>query len=398
MSLLENALRSAITPSNTLQGLLNFGYGGLTESSRKVNQKTSLTISAFYCGINTLANSIAILPFSVIQKTDNTTDYLVDHPVTRVLKGRTNNYSSPFVFKHVMAVAVLMRGNAYAKIERDEVTGNITSLTYMEPDLTTVVDINGQNNYYYKGESLLASEVLHVPGFSFDGKKGKSVLEFAADNLGTTLNAQKYSSTILENQGLSYGVIETEKVMTPDIKDAVGKAFSKRLSAMDPHRAAVLDEGMQYKRITLTPEESKFIETYANGISDIARWLSMPRHKLHIEGEGGYNALTQMELDYLQSAVMPLAEKFKQEFDHKLFTQDEKAQSINVHQNFKKLLQVDPTSRAQYYKDMTFVKAITPNEIRKLEDLNPYEDGDDFLQMANLLNEQQIQKQIEDEN
>ena len=397
MSILESALRSALTPSNTLQGLLSYGYGGLTKSSQKVNQRTSLTISAFYCGINTLANSIAILPFSVIQTDDDATQYLTDHPVNKVLRKRANNYFSPFVLKHIMVVSVLMRGDAFARKVYDE-DGFVVALEYMEYDHTSVLDYDGQNFYYYKGQILLPSEVLHVPGFSFDGKCGKSVLEFAADNIGNTLNAQKYSSTTLENQGLSYGVIETEKSMNPEIKEAVGKAFSKRLSDKNVHRSAVLDEGMQYKRITLTPEESKFIETYANGVEDIARWLSMPRHKLHIAGEGGYNALIQMEQDYLQSAVMPLAERFKQEFDYKLFTESERDNNISVHQNFKKLLQVDPKSTAQYYKDMTFVKAITPNEIRKLEDMNPSEGGDEFLQMANLLNEQQIKKQLEDEN
>jgi len=167
---------------------------------------------------------------------------------------------------------------------------------------------------------------------------------------------------------------------------------------MNKHRAAVLDEGMQYKRIGLNPEESKFIETYASGTEDIARWLHIPNHKLRIKGEGGYNSMVQMEQDYLQSAVKPIAQKIKEELDFKLFTNSEKEKSIAIDQNFKILLQVDPKSRAEYYKSMVFLKAMTPNEIRVLESLNPYDDGNQFLQMSNLLNEEQMKKLLADES
>jgi HK97 family phage portal protein len=167
---------------------------------------------------------------------------------------------------------------------------------------------------------------------------------------------------------------------------------------MNKHRAAVLDEGMKYNKIGLNPEESKFIETYASGTEDIARWLHIPNHKLRIKGEGGYNSMVQMEQDYLQSAVKPLAQKIKEELEYKLFTDPEKADYIRVDQNFKILLQVDPKSRAEYYKSMVFLKAMTPNEIRVLESLNPYPDGDQFLQMSNLLNEEQIKKLLDDES
>jgi phage portal protein BeeE len=119
---------------------------------------------------------------------------------------------------------------------------------------------------------------------------------------------------------------------------------------------------------------------------------------LRIKGEGGYNSMVQMEQDYLQSAVKPIAQKIKEELDFKLFTNSEKEKSIAIDQNFKILLQVDPKSRAEYYKSMVFLKAMTPNEIRVLESLNPYPDGDQYLQMSNLLNEEQMKKLLADES
>ena len=104
-----------------------------------------------------------------------------------------------------------------------------------------------------------------------------------------------------------------------------------------------------------------------------------------------------MEIDYLQRGVMPLAERFKQELDRKTFTEFERNNGYYIHQNYKKLLQVDPKSRAQFYKDMYFMSAICPDEIRELEDMNPREDGEgkQFVQLQNVLNEEQIKKELQ---
>ena len=396
MSVFQNALRSVVSAQTFVGGFPGFSYG-LTESAKKVNVRSALTLSAFYSGIDMIANSIAILPHSVCQKTEGNIKYLKDHPVNYLLNNRPNHHQSPFGFKHLIAFTVLTRGNYFAGIVTDE-SGNKIALDFWDPGLVTVIDHEGKLFYSYKSEMYSAYEVFHVSGLSFDGKLGKSVLEFAADNLGVTLNAQKFGSSSLEDQGLSYGVIETDKVLKAPAKDAIGSAFEKRLTSMNKHRAAVLDEGMKYSKIGLNPEESKFIETYASGTEDIARWLHIPNHKLRIKGEGGYNSMVQMEQDYLQSAVKPLAQKIKEELEYKLFTDTEKLDYIAVDQNFNILLQVDPKSRAEYYKSMVFLKAMTPNEIRVLESLNPYDGGNQFLQMSNLLNEEQIKKLLADES
>lgn len=118
---------------------------------------------------------------------------------------------------------------------------------------------------------------------------------------------------------------------------------------------------------------------------------------LHVPGEGGYNFLVQMTISYLQHALQPISEKFKQEGNRKLLTRSERAFGLYINHNYKKLLQVDPKARTEYYRNMVMVKAMTPNEIRELEDMNPYEGGDEVLQMLNMQTPTQIKKTLENE-
>jgi HK97 family phage portal protein len=360
-----------------------------------VNVNSSLTLSAFYCGVDTISNSLALLPTSVFQKKEDQREHFPAHPADYLLYAEPNQYMTAFTFKKIMCIAVLLRGNAYALIVRDN-AGNINALQYLDPDMVTVIENNGKLFYKYKSNVYAADEILHIPGFSFNGITGKSVIAYAADSLGVALSAQKFGSDSLHNRGISHGVLETDKSLDPGPKKNISNAFAGALNGGEMHRSAVLDEGMKYKPLSLKPAEAQFIETYAAGIQDVARWLGIPSFKLHIEGEGGYNFLVQMSIEYLQTGVMPRAQAFKEELQRKLFTKAERSNGLYINQNYKKLLQADPKARGQFYKDMVFLKAMTPNEVRELEDMNPYDGGDEFLQMSNLLNEQQVKTLIKD--
>lgn len=402
-NLFNAAARNLVTPqkrSATTSGsfwpFFNFGS---TEGGKKVNTNSALTISAFYCGINTIANSIAMLPMSVYKKDGKNRNHYPEHAADYLLYREPNSLMTAFTFKFIMAVSLLMRGNAYALIVRNA-AGAIIAYKYLDSDNVTVILNNGKLFYKYNNNKVpfSADEIIHIPGFSFDGITGRSVLEYAADNIGVSLAAQKFGSDSLGDRGVGHGVLETDLSVKADKKKEISDVFEGRLNTGGKFRAPLLDEGFKYKPITLNPQEAQFIETYASGIGDVARWLGIALHKLHVPGEGGYNFIVQMSIEYLQSAVMPMGEKFKQEFERKSFTRTERQSGVYINLNYKKLLQADPEARGKFYKDMIFVKAITPNEIRELEDMNPIDGNDDLLQMSNLLNETQIKKLVTDEN
>lgn len=398
-NIFNSAIADLVTPQkrsgsvgSSLASFFNFN---LTEGAKKVNTHSSLTLSPYFCAINAIANSIALLPMSVFLEEGKSKSLKKDHPVHYLVYREPNNYMTAFTFKFIMAKAIFEYGNAYALILRDGL-GNVAKLIYLNPAEVDVIENNRNLYYKFKGEIYTAYEILHVPGFSFDGVTGKSIIHYAADNLGVSLAAQNFASSSLNDRGLGLGVIESEKDVVKKKKEEIADAVAGRFSAGNKFRVAMLDEGMKYKSIALTPAEAQFVETYMSGIGDIARWFNIPLHKLHVSGEGGYNFLVQMSLEYLQTAVMPLAEKFKQEFERKLFTSTERRKGIHLNLNYKKLLQADPKARAQYYKDLYYLGAINANEIRQLEDMNPREDeyGDDYVQMSNVINEKLLEKQL----
>lgn len=372
-----------------------FGFvPGISSNKKVITPTHSLKLSAFWCGVNTIANSIALLPKHVFIQQDGNVEQLENHPVTNLIFRTPNRCMTAFKFWFSYAASILVKGNGFAQIIRNG-NGFPVELVLHHPEDVTVLQNNGELFYKVQGINnlLFSDEMLHVPGFSFDGLVGRSVIQYAADNMHTTLSADEFALDAFENRARTQGVIETDYTnLNPQEKKNIKEILEYQLNTGDTDRVTVLDNGMKYKAISLSPNEMKFIEAKASGVEDIARWLNIPLYKLHAKGEGGYNFLVQMSIEYLDSAVQPLAQPIKEEIERKLLSNRERTNGHNVQFNYKKLLETDPKSRAQYYKDMVMIKAMNPNEVRKFENMNPYDGGDQFLQMANMLNQDQIEK------
>lgn len=351
----------------------------------------SLKISAFWCGVTTIANSLAILPKHVMQKRDGKMERVAAHPVDFIIHNEPNTYMTAFSFWFSFAINLLMKGAGFAGIIRNG-NGDIVRMELWATHEVVIIEHKNQLFYKYKGNVYFSHEVYHVPNFSFNGVNGRSVIQYAADNMGTTLAADEFAASSYEDKGISFGILETDKELNEKGKANLSKIFGQSLNTGDKHRLSVFDEGMKYKRISLTPAESEFIAAKASGVEDIARWLNIPLHKLHTPGEGGYNFLVQMSIEYVQSAVLPLGQKIKEEAQRKLLSDTEKKSGHYIFLNYRKLLEADPSSRAQYFKDMVYIKAMNPNEVRAAEDMNPYDGGDEFLQMTNMQTQEQIKK------
>ena len=374
------------------------GGTATTKAGKNITPHSSLKISAFWCGVNTIANSIAMLPKHIYNKSNNSRKALQDHPVDFLIHREPNSCMTAYNFWFSIAVCAKVRGKGFAKIIRNG-AGAATQLELLHPDEVTVLKKDGQLWYRIAGEKKLffSDEIFHITDFSWDGITGVGVIQYAADSMSISLAADTYGAEAFSDRGVSYGVLETDKDLGEKGEESIRKLFSTRMNSNDKHKLAVFDEGMKYKRIALSPAEAQFIETKATGVEDIARWLNIPLHKLHAKGEGGYNFLVQMSIEYISSAVMPLAQRIKEETERKLLTPEAKAKGDFVFINYRKLLEADPKSRGEYYKMMYMVGAYNADEIREKEDESPREDGkgNEYFHMGNMMSNAQLQKDLE---
>lgn len=394
----------AVRGTDLKSGIFPFllGSAATTDAGKRVGIEASLKLSAVYCAVEVLSNSMAMLPVTVEQRSGDNRDTLENHPLLQILNNQVNSYLTSFQFRKIMMRSLLLRGNAYALIVRNEQSGSLERLQYVDPGLVYVSwnEVTDQISYHYRGKDYSPQDIIHLKINSHNGVLGRSIIHYAADSLGVSLNAIEFASSAYGAKGLMMGVIESDKQdISPANKVALANGFRTQMAVRDPYRVAVLDEGMKYKKISITPQEAQFVEAYANGIEDVARWFNVPPHKLMHLTNANYSNILQMDLSFLNSAVLPYVIDLEQEFTFKLLSDLEKFNNTCINFNETALLRMDPKTRGEFLRAMVLSGVWTQNEARVESGKNPVQGVgyDDLLTPVNVQGQEQIIKTLQDE-
>lgn len=375
--------RSASPNMNPVgSSLFSFGLG-LTGGVSAATANEALTLSAYYNAVDILSSDIAKLPKSVFKKEGDARHKQADHPVNYLLSVRPNPKMTPFDFWKVIELLRIHKGNAFVRIIRNANTGFQTAWDILDNQHMQVFETADKLYYKYKGEIIDSADILHFKGFTLDGKIGVGVVTYAASQLGVSLENQAYGNTIYKNRGISYGVIESDLNVTPGNKKLISEGFTAKLSEQNPHKAPVLDEGMKYKSISISPAEAQFLETNKNGIIEVCRWLNIAPHKLKDLSQGNYSNIYQQSIEHVQDSVLPRVIAKEQELDYKCFTEKERGDFYTKF-NIAVLLRGDLAAKATFYTSMVYAGIYTRNEIRALEDYNPIDGLSEPLQAVNM--------------
>ena len=352
-------------------------------SNTLATENSALTLSAFYNAIDILSSDIAKLPKQVFKKEGENRNKFTEHPVNFLLSTRPHPKMTPYDFWKTIEALRLLKGNAFAEIIRNANTGTAVAWTIRDNKDIQVLETEEKLYYKYKDRLIDSADMLHFKGFSLDGKVGVGVVTYAAAQLGVSLENQSYGSTIYKNRGVSYGVIESDGPIIDDNKRKISEGFTAKLSEQNPHKAPVLDEGLKYKSISITPAEAQFLETNKNGIIEVCRWLNIAPHKLKELGSANYSNIYQQSIEHVQDSVLPRVISKEQELDYKCFSEKERATTY-IKFNINVLLRGDLSAKGDYYTKMILNGSMVRNEVRAFEDMNPLDGLDEPLQPLNM--------------
>lgn len=385
------------TQPTTVSSAGLFGFGSVTKNGVVVSEKSALTLSAFYNGIEIITNDFAKLPKAVFQKIENSRIKLNNHPVQYLIATKPNQYMTSFMFDKVMLQYTLLKGNAYAYIERDNNAQPI-ALQIIDQDLTPVEVIkhNSKLYYHFGNKTLSADDMVHVPGFSFNGITGIGVVTHAANSIGVSLSSQEFSTDYYNKKGIGKGVLTAASNMDADAKIRYSKAMSEALSQNNSDFGiAIADEMNAFQHIRISPQESQFLLTNKYGIEEVARWLNIPPNKLKSLDNVNNSITENNEIQHVSDSIVPHARKFEQEYNAKLFTKKEQLAGIYVKANEAALLRADKKTQAEFLSKMVNSKVMTPNEARAILEMNNLPEGDELLQPVNLQTESQFQQKLD---
>lgn len=274
MSILSGLFRSRDKPikDRTSGSAYTFLMGGST-AGKNVNERSAMQMTAVYACVRILSEAIAGLPLHMYRyKDEGGKEKALDHNLYQLLHDEPNPEMTSFVFRETLMTHLLLWGNAYAQIIRNG-KGEVIALYPLMPNRMTVNrDSYGMLYYQYQksnddaptmeGSSVILSpsEVLHVPGLGFDGLVGYSPIAMAKNAIGLSIAAEEYGAKFYANGAAPSGVLEHPGVLKDPakVRDSWNAAFG---GSSNSHKVAVLEEGLKYMPISISPNEAQFLET-----------------------------------------------------------------------------------------------------------------------------------------
>ena len=385
--------KSSRNPSAKNLGGSSFLWGGTT-SGKVVNERTAMQMTAVYSCVRILSEAIAGLPLFVYKYgTDGSKEKYLDHPLWRVLHDEPNPEMTSFVFRETMMNHLLLTGNAYAQIIRNA-RGEVVALYPLMPDRVTVDrDSKGRLYYrYYKcsdeapevGKAKQAdivfapTDILHVLGLGYDGLVGYSPIAMAKNAVGLAMAAEEYGAKFFANGAAPSGVLEHPgTIKDPErIRQSWQSTFG---GSANSNKIAVLEEGLKYTPIAISPEQAQFLETRKFQINEIARLFRVPPHMLADLEKSSFSNIEQQSLEFVKYTLDPWVIRWEQAMNKSLLLDSEK-RTVFTKFNVDGLLRGDYASRMTGYATARQNGWMSANDIRELENLDriPAEQGGDL--------------------
>ncbi len=391
MGLLKNIFKARDKPENRTPGSsYSFFFGG-SSSGKPVNEHTAMQMTAVYSCVRILAEAVAGLPLHLYKYTDSGgKEKALSHPLYFLLHDEPNPEMSSFVFRETLMSHLLLWGNAYAQIIRNG-KGEVLALYPLMPNRMRVDRDSKGNLYYsytrYQDEAptmngltvtLNPSDVLHIPGLGFDGLVGYSPIAMAKNAIGLAMATEEYGAKFFANGAAPGGVLEHPgTIKDPQkIKDSWNMAYQGSGNA---HRVAVLEEGMKYQPIGISPEQAQFLETRKFQINEIARIFRVPPHMVGDLEKSSFSNIEQQSLEFVKYTLDPWVIRWEQAISRSLLRGTEKRQYFSKF-NVDGLLRGDYVSRMNGYATARQNGWMSANDIRELENLDriPAELGGDL--------------------
>lgn len=401
MGLINKLFKSMDHPkidNRTVGSSYSFYMGG-SSAGKNVNERSAMQMTAVYSCVRILAEAIAGLPLHLYRyKEDGGKERAIDNNLYHLLHDEPNKEMSSFIFRETLMTHLLLWGNAYAQIIRNG-KGEVAALYPLMPNKMQVDrDENGELYYIYTRSSdeaktmegvtvyLTPRDVLHIPGLGFDGLVGYSPIAMAKNAIGLAIATEEYGAKFFANGAAPSGVLEHPgTIKDPSrLRENWNSTFG---GSANSGKVAVLEEGMKYTPISISPEQAQFLETRKFQIDEIARIFRVPPHMVGDLEKSSFSNIEQQSLEFVKYTLDPWVIRWEQSLSRALLNEDEKRKYFFKF-NLEGLLRGDYESRMSGYAVARQNGWMSANDIRELENMDkiPAEDGGDlYLINGNML-------------
>lgn len=344
-----------------------------------ITVQTAESISAVYAAVAAISESVGSLPLDVYRRTDDGRDKARTHPLYALLHDAPNEWQTALEFREQLQRHILLRGNAYARI-RWSGAGRVQALEPVNPDSVSILRNPASERLVYeytdrhgKLQRLTADEMLHIKFHSDDGVLGRSPIQVARDTLGLALAERTHGAKMFEQGTKLSGVIETAPGTTKEQAAQIRESWAAGQAGVNNHgKTPVLPQGAKYSTVSMTLEDSEWIEARRLSVEEVARLFRVPPVLIGDLREANYSNAVELGRYFVTHTLRRHLVAWEQAINRTLL-----GSGFFAEHNVEGLLRGDSLNRAQFYQRGIEDRWLLPSEVRRMENLPPVEGIDD---------------------
>lgn len=345
------------------------GEAGFSHTGEPINDDTALNVVSYYAAVRLLADTIASLPWHEYRKRNGVRELSDPQPqiITDPYIGETGD-DTAFDWKHSVMVSLAMRGNFYGLITRRDRLEFATEIMPLHPDWVhkRYDRRRGRVVVTVQGEEVPAADVFHIKGFTPPGAlEGLSPIGLARHSIGLGLAAQRFGGQWFRDGAAPSGQIITDQPMDPDqVKQAQQQWIATHGGRRLP---AVMSGGLRYEPISITPEDSQFLQTRQFTVTEMAMLVGVPPYLLgDVEKSTSFGrGIEQQSIGFVTYNLRSWLTRVEARVTR------ERPRGRFVRFTVEGLLRGDTLSRYQAHKIAIEAGFKNRNEVRGHEDLPP---------------------------
>lgn len=282
-------------------------------------------VVAFRC-ISIIAESAASTPYKLFSIKDGSKIELSNHPLLKLLNN-PNITQNRFEFLKELYVNKILSGNAYALYDTNS---NLTpnKLHNLKPDQVSV--IGGVNSTpigyrynqteeifkdYYIDRLTYRCRIIHLKNHHpLDDYYGLSMVEAAANAIDQHNQAGSWNQSLLQNGARPSGALVVKDnnnngTLTDEQYHRLKDQFAENYTgATNSGKPLLLEGGLEWKDMSLSPKDMDFVEAKNSAARDIALAFGVPPQVLGIPGDNKYNNYAEAKLSLWEQTIIPLVE------------------------------------------------------------------------------------------
>jgi HK97 family phage portal protein len=335
--------------------------------------------------VRILSEIVGTLPVHLFRRgADGSRERETRHEAALVLS-RPNPWTGAQELRTRMMVDALLHGQAFARVIRAR--GRPKEIHRLDPTAVSVKidDRTLEPTYTVSVRGTLTTlkwqDVIHVqtPGSLLDAPL--KIIDLARDAIALDLAMQRYESRAFTAGGKPSGLLKVPPKTPPERKRQILEAWDEAHGGGQTGKTAIIDDTMDWQAISMTMVESDFLQLRKHAAAEINRAFKVPEVLNGVTDRAVWRNVEELTTVFLETALTPWLDAWTAALERCLLSPDER-DTLFAEFKIEAFTKANLAARYAAYRQAAGTSWMTPNEVRKLDNLPPIDGGDELVLQA----------------